>query len=359
MKTILFALIPSFMVCMLILRFNDLHKKISSDFDLSGPQKIHSSAVPRIGGISIIIGVALAIFIWIPSANNSNIFITLLLCALPTFTIGLTEDLTKSISIRLRFFFALVSALLFIFTLDCYISSTDIGWVDLSFKFIPIAIVFTMIAIAGLINAYNIIDGLNGLCSMTGIISLVALGYAGYLYKDAVIMLLTLTMTGAILGFFVWNYPKAHIFLGDGGAYLIGFWVATTSILLITRNNTISPWFALLANAYPVTETLFSIFRRVIHQKKHLGHPDALHLHSIIYRRVLRKDGAGLIFNANSKSTPYLWLMSLLPTVPSLFILESTKLLCIWLFVYLSSYIYLYRSIVLFKTPRIFQLLRF
>lgn len=355
MKTLLFALLPSFIVSMLIVRLNVIHKKITLDFDLSGPQKIHLKPVPRIGGISIIIGITLTCLIWIPSANNSNIFITLLLCALPTFFIGLTEDLTKKVSIGVRFLFAIISASLFISIQGSFISTIDIELVDSIFKIIPFAILITVIAIAGLINAYNIIDGLNGLCCMTAIITLIALGYAGYLYKDAIVILLTLAMIGAILGLFVWNYPKGLLFLGDGGAYLIGFWVSTCTILLVTRNSAISPWFALLANAYPVTETVFSIYRRIVHQKKHLGHPDALHLHSLIYRRILRQSSAEKTLNANSRSSLYLWLMSLLPTMPSLLIIESTKYLIAWLIVYLFLYIYVYKSVVLFKTPKLFK----
>ncbi len=85
----------------------------------------------------------------------------------------------------------------------------------------------------------------------------------------------------------MYNYPRGLVFLGDGGAYLIGFWVASLSVLLVYRHQEISPSFALLINIYPIIETLFSIYRRRIHQGKCPGQADRLHFHTLIYRRLL------------------------------------------------------------------------
>ena len=82
----------------------------------------------------------------------------------------------------------------------------------------------------GLPNAYNIIDGFN----------------------DPVLASTCLIVLGAIGGFFIWNYPRGLILLGDGGAYLIGFLIACLSILLVQRNPAVSPWLALLVNAHPI-----------------------------------------------------------------------------------------------------------
>jgi UDP-N-acetylmuramyl pentapeptide phosphotransferase/UDP-N-acetylglucosamine-1-phosphate transferase len=64
--------------------------------------------------------------------------------------------------------------------------------------------------------------------------------------------------------------------------------IAPLSILLVNRNQCASPWFALLMNSYPIFETLFTIWRRKVHQGKNLGLPDGAHFHSLIYRRVIR-----------------------------------------------------------------------
>jgi UDP-N-acetylmuramyl pentapeptide phosphotransferase/UDP-N-acetylglucosamine-1-phosphate transferase len=85
----------------------------------------------------------------------------------------------------------------------------------------------------------------------------------------------------AILGFWLFNWPWGKLFLGDGGAYLIGFLIAWMAILLSSRNPAISAFAPLLICAYPIIETLFSIARR-IHFKKRMGQPDQRHLHHLV-----------------------------------------------------------------------------
>jgi UDP-N-acetylmuramyl pentapeptide phosphotransferase/UDP-N-acetylglucosamine-1-phosphate transferase len=89
------------------------------------------------------------------------------------------------------------------------------------------------------------------------------------------------------LGFFWVNWPLGKIFLGDGGSYFIGFSLAWLAVLLIERNPTVSPFAALLICVHPVTEVLFSIYRRRIKQM-HPGHPDRLHFHSLVKQRYVK-----------------------------------------------------------------------
>src|SRR5258707_10042434 len=97
-------------------------------------------------------------------------------------------------------------------------------------------------------------------------------------------------MLGAGLEFMAWNYPKGKIFLGDGGAYLLGFWLAELAVLLVARNPDVSPWFPLLLLVYPIFETLFSIYRRCFLHGRSSGDADALHFHQLIYKRLARID---------------------------------------------------------------------
>jgi UDP-N-acetylmuramyl pentapeptide phosphotransferase/UDP-N-acetylglucosamine-1-phosphate transferase len=161
-------------------------------------------------------------------------------------------------------------------------------------------------------------------------------------------------MLSAILGFFVWNYPRGLIFLGDGGAYLIGFWIAALSVLLIVRHPSISPWFALLINAYPILETLFTIYRRKIHQGKNPGLPDGIHFHTLIYRRILNTRASKKEFdllNANARTAPYLWVLSSFAVVPAILWWQSTPILIAFTVLFTISYVWLYTKIVRFDTP--------
>jgi UDP-N-acetylmuramyl pentapeptide phosphotransferase/UDP-N-acetylglucosamine-1-phosphate transferase len=91
---------------------------------------------------------------------------------------------------------------------------------------------------------------------------------------------------GAALGFLLVNYPRGRLFLGDGGAYFLGFWVAETAVLLLVRHPALNAWQLLAICAYPVIEVMFSIYRRKFIRRVNPGAPDALHLHTLLYRRV-------------------------------------------------------------------------
>jgi len=351
MLGLIVAFLTSFVITLMIIRFKHLHLHLSADSDLTGPQKFHQIAVPRIGGISIAAGLFASILIKTLDLRLQSFELAFLACAIPTFAIGLTEDLTKKISVSLRLFVTAISAGCLIYLLGIQVTSLGIPLIDFLFAIPFFGILFTLIAITGLANAYNIIDGFNGLSSMVGIITLLALAYIGYVLGDTTIIFLSLVMAGAILGFFIWNYPQGLIFLGDGGAYLIGFWIAALSIWVCQRHQEVSPWFALLINGYPIMETLFTIYRRKIHQNKNPGAPDGIHFHTLIYRRILQAKYFGSTLSANARTAPYLWILAGFSIVPAILWWQSTPVLMGAYIIFVISYIWLYTRIVRFKTP--------
>jgi UDP-N-acetylmuramyl pentapeptide phosphotransferase/UDP-N-acetylglucosamine-1-phosphate transferase len=127
------------------------------------------------------------------------------------------------------------------------------------------------------------------------------------LLGDSFLLISELAMIGALVGFLVWNYPGGKIFLGDGGAYLLGFWLGEMSVLLVVRHPEISPWFPMLVLVYPIFETLYSMYRRKIVGGLPPGQPDSMHLHQMIYRRFAPAEGSDPNLVA-----PFVWLMTLL-----------------------------------------------
>lgn len=359
MSYLLICFFLSFLISLLIIRYQHLHSHFSSD-QTNGPQKFHNHQVPRIGGVAIFLALFFSTLIRnFTSVSATEIISFLIFVSLPTFGVGLLEDLTKKIGVKVRLIFTSVAALLFIYLFHSRVTRIDIQVVDHLLLLPWIAIPFTCFAIAGVANAYNIIDGFNGLASMVGIIALTAIGWIGFKVGDVEIAQTSLMMIGAIAGFFIWNYPKGLIFLGDGGAYLIGFYVATCSILLVSKHPEVSAWFALLVNAYPITETLFTIWRRFVHQGKNPGLPDAAHFHSLIYRRVVRwaelSDSKNTQngFMRNAKTSPYLWLLSSIGVIPAIVFWNNTITLQICCVMYCLLYVYLYQSIVRFRFLRL------
>ncbi len=365
MNFLILAFLLSLLSSLWLIRYQHLHEKISNDYDLSSPQKFHKHAVPRIGGTVIffailVTSVIAAVFF---ALERGYLLLQLIACALPTFCIGLTEDLTKKIGVKTRLIATLASAGLVAYFLNIWITQIQVPSIDQLLGITAVSVLFTLVAITGLTNAYNIIDGFNGLASMVAMISLLAIGYIAFKVNDPVLASTCLIVMGAIGGFFVWNYPRGLIFLGDGGAYLIGFLMAALSILLVKRNPTVSPWFALLVNAYPIFETLFTIWRRRVHQGKNPGLPDGAHFHSLIYRRLIRwaevhesKDSAS--YAKNAKTSPYLWLLSSMAVFPAIIWWDSTWVLQCFALLFCVSYVWVYGAVVKFKTPGIFKWFR-
>ena len=351
MSGLIAAFLTSFAITLLIIHFKHLHMHLTADSDLSGPQKVHKASVPRIGGISIAAGLFVAFLIKTIDSRTANAELIFLLCALPAFGIGMTEDLTKKISVRQRLLYIAISAVFAIYLLGIEVTFLDIPFVDFLFAIPFFGTAFTIVAIVGLANAYNIIDGFNGLSSMVGIITLLAIAYIGYLFGDTLIIFLSLVIVGAIFGFFIWNYPLGLIFLGDGGAYLIGFWIAALSIWLCARHPEISPWFALLINGYPIMETLFTIYRRT-HHKKSAFMPDGTHFHTLVYRRVLQAKHFDNALSANARTAPYLWVLAGISITPAVLWWQSTPFLIGTSVLFIFFYVWMYARIVKFKAPR-------
>ena len=146
------------------------------------------------------------------------------------------------------------------------------------------------------------------------------------------------------------------IFLGDGGAYFLGFFIAELAILLLHRNPGVSPMFPLLVCIYPVFETLFSIYRRVMLRGQPAGMPDGIHLHSLIYRRFIRwsigKQSMRSAARRNSMTSPYLWMLCMASVVPAMLFWDSTPLLGAFVVLFGLTFTALYWRIVRFKLPR-------
>lgn len=343
---------------LVIMRSSMRHSHLSADHDLSGPQKFHGRPVPRVGGagvmVAIVAGVVIAQLSESPAARSLWL---LLACSLPAFVAGITEDLTKNVSPRRRLVATAISAGLAIWLLGAVIGRTDIPGVDLLVRWAPFAVLLTVFVVTGVANAINIIDGFNGLASMCVLMMVLALAYVAFQVNDTFIFTAALITAGAVLGFFVWNFPAGLIFLGDGGAYLLGFVLAELSVLLIGRNAAVSPIFTLLLCAYPIFETIFTIYRRKVVRGVATAQPDGIHLHTLIHRRLIRWTLAEnrerrRLTRRNSMTSPYLWLLCLTSVIPSVLWWHSTAVLSWFLLLFVLLYVWLYRRIVRFKTPK-------
>jgi UDP-N-acetylmuramyl pentapeptide phosphotransferase/UDP-N-acetylglucosamine-1-phosphate transferase len=275
---------------------------------------------------------------------------------MPVFLGGLAEDISKKVRARVRLSLALASGAIAYLWLGAAVTHVGIIGLDWVLQFSLVSFIFTIFAIAGAANAINIIDGYNGLASVVSAMILAGLAYVSYYLGDRLILVAAVGMLGAIGGFLIWNYPRGLIFLGDGGAYFIGFIIGTLSILMLARHPNVSPWFPLLLCIYPVFETLFSIYRKKLVRGKSPGAPDGVHLHMLVYKRLVRwavgSSEARLITQRNAMTSPYLWVLSSMGTIPAVLFWQYEYVLMFFVALFSISYVVLYRRLVLFRMPR-------
>jgi UDP-N-acetylmuramyl pentapeptide phosphotransferase/UDP-N-acetylglucosamine-1-phosphate transferase len=271
------------------------HGGLSHDHDLNGVQKVHTTAVPRIGGLAVVAGLLLGLLAFRafnPKAMQASYFdniLLLLAASLPAFGAGIIEDMTKRVSVKARLAATALSAVIASAVLGATVTELDLWGVDALLAITPFAVFVTAVVVAGGSNAINIIDGFNGLSGSTIVIMAAGLSAIALQSGDMFVAILGMLAIGATIGFLALNYPRGKLFLGDGGAYFLGFWVSEMAVLLLVRNQAVNAWQVLAVCAYPVIEVLFSIYRRRVIQDVSPGAPDALHLHTLVYRRVVFK----------------------------------------------------------------------
>lgn len=269
-------------ICIMILLTRDLHLPLAlRRGDVTAVQAAHKRPTPRIGGLAIILSlVPIAFFIPIEINANFWLFTTSIL---PVAFAGFAEDLGYRVSPLIRLMAAAASSAVAIILLDAWLPRTDVPGLDQLMAWAPFAWVFTIFACAGICNAFNLIDGLNGLSSGIGVITAIGLSAismeTGYTYLAEMNVLLI----SALLGFLVFNFPFGKIFLGDVGAYALGHLLAWFSIALLLHVPELSTWAVLLVFFWPIADTFFAVYRRR-RAGRRTDMPDRLHYHQLVMR---------------------------------------------------------------------------
>jgi UDP-N-acetylmuramyl pentapeptide phosphotransferase/UDP-N-acetylglucosamine-1-phosphate transferase len=356
MFSFLVSFVASAFLTLLVIKHARLHGP-ALDADFGGVQKVHAHEVARIGGLPIFLAVVISsgISIWRVPAMAPWL-LSLLLCAAIAFIGGILEDYTGNVSAMRRLLATMAAALLGYYLLDAKLDRIDIWFGSIPIAYAWAMLPLTVLAVAGIANAVNIIDGFNGLASVVTICMLVSLAYVAAQVGDVYVLVAALMVAGATAGFLIWNYPVGLIFLGDGGAYFIGFMLGELALLLVMRNPQVSTWYAALLLIYPAFETLFSAYRRMFLRGKSPAMPDGIHLHSLIFRRIVQwavgRREARALMRRNSLTSPYLWLFSLMAVIPATVFWRNTGVLIFFCLLFVVSYVWLYARIVRFKSPR-------
>jgi len=308
----IYATLASFGVALVLVFTTDWHGHWSVDSHV-GIQKFHTHPTPRVGGVAIAFGLICGYF-FAPS-KLQVLLGPVLLAGIPAFVFGLLEDITKRVSVRARLLATMACGVLGWAITGYAITRANMPGLDWMLGFTVISVAFTAFAVGGVANAINIIDGFNGLASGTVIIILWGFGIICFAVGDADLAYVCMILGASVLGFLLVNWPFGKLFLGDGGAYFIGFAIAWLAVLMLARHPEISAWAPLLVCGYPVLEVVFSILRR---KRRGLspGDPDRLHLHSLVKKRLVRQLLPGCSnLCRNSVTGAIMWLGALIPVV--------------------------------------------
>jgi UDP-GlcNAc:undecaprenyl-phosphate/decaprenyl-phosphate GlcNAc-1-phosphate transferase len=352
----------AFIATALLVRYGREH---THSYGSGQPQRFHIGHVPRLGGVAMLVGCTVG-WTWMVLSERLELPNLIRLDAWTALTIwsvtlipvagGILEDITQRLRASLRLLLTVIAAVFAVAALGLEVPRLGLPELDAWWAAYPwLGVALAIVAITGLPHAFNLIDGYNGLAGIVAMICCFAIAYVSLQVGDRQLAALVLVLAGSTAGFLIWNYPRGLIFAGDGGAYLWGMVISISSILLVLRHPLVSPWFPALLLIYPVWETLFSMYRKTARGYSP-GMADALHIHQLIYRRIVRRvfhdDEARRMLMRNNRTSPYLWGFALLTVLPAVLFWNNTLMLMAFCLLFMASYAYAYTSIIRFKVPR-------
>jgi UDP-GlcNAc:undecaprenyl-phosphate/decaprenyl-phosphate GlcNAc-1-phosphate transferase len=283
-KTALFCFISAFVVTLIVIPPLISVLKKYRLYDIPDARKEHSYLIPTMGGIAIVAGMMIALFLWFPFSNElgqRSFFFSIILL----FGLGIMDDL-KNLSARYKFIIQIGLAALIALS-GIRITSFE-GLFGLNELPITAQYTFTILAIVGITNAFNLIDGIDGLAAGLGFMSLVTLGLFLNMSGDVNTALIAFALAGGILAFLYFNFNPAKIFMGDTGSLVLGFVISVLSIRLMQVNGSSvspvllhAPIFVLGIVLIPVFDTL-RVFSLRIWKGQSPFVADKTHIHHLL-----------------------------------------------------------------------------
>ncbi|HIP47214.1 MAG TPA: undecaprenyl/decaprenyl-phosphate alpha-N-acetylglucosaminyl 1-phosphate transferase, partial [Campylobacterales bacterium] len=269
------AAIDGILVFLLTILFTQLIQKNASKIgmlDIPNNRSSHTAPTPRGAGIGMFLAyfLVLSFFHTAFVLEYSGFFIAITLI----FLLGVYDD-AKDTSPKLKLLIIGMATTL-IFFVDGFEINTLGHWfgVEVTLPYI-VALFVTLFAVAGFTNALNLVDGLDGLAGSLSLVILASLYYIGYAYNDQFIMIVSFFVMVSLLGFLLFNWYPASIFMGDSGSLVLGFIISVLSIKTI---NYVSDTAILFLAAVPIIDTIIVMTRRMQRGFSPFA-PDKSHFH--------------------------------------------------------------------------------
>ncbi|MCC5956547.1 MAG: undecaprenyl/decaprenyl-phosphate alpha-N-acetylglucosaminyl 1-phosphate transferase [Natronohydrobacter sp.] len=249
--------------------------------DSEAVQASHVAPAPRLAGVAFLAAL-LAAHALIFDAYQ-HLFVSLSLAVFPVFLAGLLEDFGYPLRPRSRLLATIVSSALMIWITGYWVSSIGVAAFDTVLRFAIVGMFITVLVASSVTQAFNLIDGLNGFAGSVAFCTALGLFFIASAANEPVLAAISLTTCAALLGFLILNYPSGRIFLGDAGAYTVGFILAWIAILLVARTDQAIAFALFLVFFWPLADLHLAVYRRW-RRNRPISHPDRLHFHQLVMR---------------------------------------------------------------------------
>lgn len=320
-----------------VIRFCHKH----SLYDSLGARKIHTGNIPRLGGIAIAVSFFVGFILYSISYHNKvdTEYIFLLISGLIIFTVGIIDDLIE-LSAKKKLLAQLIATIVLIIG-GFKLNRIFIIDLDQNIYLKVLSYVVTFIGIVGVINAYNLIDGLDGLCGSITFVTFITYGFI--YYRTVPLVSATFFIFAmAILGFLVFNWPPAKVFMGDNGSTFLGFSVMAFALYTeqdVKTSMTVYEFTKILVllnlTAIPVTDTLAAVWRRTRDHRPIMS-PDKSHIHHKLLNIGFSKTGVlYLLLSIQILVCISVYVSTLLTKVQSTVLLSITYLLVLLFFAWI------------------------
>lgn len=245
--------------------------------DQPNDRKVHNKLMPRLGGVAIFVSFIIGFVIFNP---DSPYFVSILIGAILIATLGFFDDI-YDLSPFIKFGVQFLAAIIVVLD-GAQIDHINLPMdkvIELGYFSIPVTILW----VVGITNAINLIDGLDGLAAGVSSIALITISGLAITQGYAFSAFTGFLLLGSTLGFLVYNFHPAKIFMGDTGALFLGYLIGVLSILGFKNATLFSLIVPITILGVPILDTFFAIVRRFVN-KQPFYTPDKLHLHHGLLR---------------------------------------------------------------------------
>ena len=321
-----------------VLFLKKINKNLLVDFQFNKPQAFHETPISTIGGSGIFLAFLLiCAFLFI---FYEIVYLEYLSFCAFFFILGLVDDFKINIRPKFRLLIMLTILIVLVTSNKFYLEKTGLEFLNNFLEIDIFALFFICLCFLFVVNGSNLIDGFNGLLGIHSLIILLNLFFVNYYNNNLDLAYLMLCSILILLVFLRYNFPKAKIFLGDGGSYFLGAFIAISVIKTSIANPSISPFYFCILLFYVFFEVFFSFLRKLIVERKSPLFPDKKHLHMLLYKILYKKNKDKL--KSNYYVSIFINLIYLILIIPAIFLMEN-GLFCkyysmLFFIIYLSSY---------------------